>query len=441
MACPISGVDQALSSYINSRDETLKIRRTLSRYLTSSFRPVNHATQDQHVNHECPRSVTATNTNPPGLKGSRIAYLQALRAKSQAEVRHAELQASLEDMRRHHIDDNPTLSHSDQDDKPTRSYVSLLRQRRKVAELGVIQEALEKLLNAKPSVQHRDPRDHIHEVIGEQPDLPAERLEQIAQSEVNQTSIFKVKQEVLDARSHMNRANNARTQSNNTVHEQPGLQQQVYALEKARTEIVEWMQGELAKMEEDSVFLEDASPLKRPRQEDTPVDLKSAEARVRVSYDQYISSRIEMIKAYESLTERLPEIDRADFTGTTLSLSETPRDTGLARSITKLLPHLSHLARCAENERSLLQQAVYLQNQLAASGQELEEALLRLSGESHLLPAGSKEAGDWGKIATEAELATETVVKEQLQGSRQEVSSISAIVDLCSLQGRVLTSV
>ncbi|KAG9203587.1 hypothetical protein G6514_002605 [Epicoccum nigrum] len=440
-ACPISGVDQALASYINSRDETLRIRRTLSRYLTSSLRPVDHATQDQHVNHECPQRITATSTNPPGLKGSRIAYLQALRIKSQAEAKHAELQTSLEDIRRRHFDDNPTLSRSGQDDEVTRNYIDLLRRRRKFAELGVIQEALEKLQNAKPPTQYHDPRDHIQQVLGEQPDLPAERLEQITQTEVDQTSIFKLKQEVLEARSRMDQANSARKQATSTAREHPGLQQQVHALDKARHEIVEWMQGELAKMEEDSVFLEDASPIKRPRQEDALDDLECAEARVRASYEQYIATRAEVIEAYEGLVEPLPQYDEAKTDGTTTGSSGASTDTKLSKPVTKLLPHLPQLARCAQNEHSLLQQAVYLQNQMSAADQELEEALLRLSAESHLLPGGSKAASDWGKMASQAEFATEMTVKEHLQGSRHEVSSISAIVDLCSLQGKVLTSV
>jgi hypothetical protein len=439
-ACPISGVDRALSSYINSRDDTLRIRRTLSRYLTSSIRPVSNATQNQHVNHECPQGMSATSTNPPGLKDSRIAYLQALRAKAQAEAKQRELQASLDELKNRHLDETPTLPQADYDDESTRGYITLLRQRRKLAELYVVQQSLEKLLGAKLPNQHHDPRDHVQDTIGEQPDLPAERLEQISQPDDNQSSIFKLKQEVLEARRRMDRANVARKQATNAIRDQLGLQEQVYALEKARNEIVEWMQGELAKMEEDSVFLEDASPVKRSAQEDAPIDLESAEARIRASYDRYTAARITLIESYGGLTEPRCENSETKADGTTKDSAEVEKDTKLTRPITKLLPHLPLLARSAQNERSLLQQAVYLQSQLAASDRELEEALLRLSGESHLLPAGSKDASAWSKVAKESENATEAHVKEHLQESRQEVSSISAIVDLCSLQSKVLSS-
>lgn len=439
-ACPVSGVDRALSSYISTRDDTLKIRRTLSRYLISSLRPVAQATQNQHVNHECPHGISAASTNPPGLKSSRADYLHALRMKSQAETKHRELQASLEELRMRHVDENPTLPQSDKDNEFSRDYTNLLRQRRKLAELNVVQESLEKLLCAKPSNHHHDPRDQVLDAIGEQPDLPAEKLEQISQPETNESSIFKLKQEVLEARSRMDQANITRRQAINSSQNTSGLREQVYALERARNEIVEWMQGELAKMEEDSVFLEDVSPVKRSTQEPALIDLASAEARIRDSYDRYTSARVKLIRVYESLAEPLLDNERKESDVSTRSPTGSLIDTKLVMPTTKLLPHLLHFARSAQNERSLLQQVVYLQGQLAASDQELEDALLRLSGESHLLPTGSKDASAWGRVATEAEHATESLVKEHLRESRHEVSSIDAVTDLCSLQSKVLTS-
>ncbi|KAJ4363703.1 hypothetical protein N0V95_001018 [Ascochyta clinopodiicola] len=439
--CPIPGVNQALSSYINSRDDTLKIRRTISRYLTASLRPVNHATQNQHANHECPQSISAANTNPPGLKDSRIAYLRFLRAKSQAEARHLELQALLNDVQNRHVDENPTLSPSEHNTDSTNDYINLLRQRRKLAELNIVQDSLEKLLSAKPTIHSYNPRDHVQEAIGEQPDLPAERLVQIAQPQDDQSSTFKLKQEVLEARARMDRAEITRKQAHDVARNQFKLHEQVRALERARDEIVEWIQGELAKMEEDSVFLEDASPVKLSVKEHAALDLPSAEARIRASYDQYTSARVQLIGCYHSLNEPQPEDSKDKSHATTKDLSGSFNGTELHMPVTKLLPHLALLARFTQNERSLLQHAVFFQNQLAIADQELSEALLRLSGESHLLPAGAKDASAWGRIATEAESATDKSVKEYLQAGRQEIDIISTIVDLCSLQSKVLAAV
>lgn len=440
-SCPISDVDRALSSYINSREDTLKIRRTLSRYLVTSLRPVNSATKSQHLNHECPQDISAVPTNPPGLKGSRLEYLQALRAHSHAQAKHRALQDSLEELQQQHVDENPTQAQSEYDNGNTQSYIALLRQRRRLAEIQVIQDSLEKLLIARPSHVPKDPRELVKEILGDQPDLPAERLEQLSRSNDDQSWIFKLKQEVLDSRSNVDRANAAKVEAQSKSQGLPNLQQQVYALERARDEIVEWVQGELSKMEEDSVFLEDASPIKRPLNNNAPVKLDSAEQRIRDAYNQYTASRASLIKSYESLQQsptmhKDEPVDAENKSSNTTS-HQAPQP---QMPITKILPLLPHLAYTANNERSLLQQSVYLQAQIASADQEIEEALLRLSGESHLLPAGANDVAAWGKTAVEAEAATEEFVKGHLQASREEVGSVSRIVELCSLQSEVLAS-
>jgi hypothetical protein len=419
----------------------LKIRQTISRYLTSSLRPVNAATKNQHLNHECPQNISAVSTNPPGLKGSRLEYLHALRAHSQAQSKHRELQVSLEDLQQRHVDEHFTQAQSKYGNETTQGYVSLLRQRRRLAELQVIHDSMENLLTARLSHTPKDPKDLIKDTIGEQPDLPAERLEQLSQSKDDQSWIFKLKQEVLDSRSNMDRAQAARVEAQSKSQGLPSLQQQVHALEVARDEMIEWVQGELSKLEEDSVFLEDASPIKRPVKNTAPVELGSAEDRIRAAYDQYTAARASLIEGYESLQQpSTVHPDKPAESGDILTSTGPHHASHLHTPFTKIFPHLPHLARTANNERSLLQQSVYLQAQIASSDQEIEDALLRLSGESHLLPAGSKDVAAWGKTAAEAEAATEEFVRGHLLASQEEVGSVSRIVELCSLQSEVLTS-
>jgi hypothetical protein len=438
--CPISEVDRALSSYINTREETLKIRRTISSYLTTSLRPVNPAVKTHHLNHECPQEISTASTNPPGLKGSRLEYLQALRARHQAQSKRRELQASLEGLQQKHVEEYPMSAQPEHGSGTTESYVTLLRQRRCLAELQVIQDALDKLLTSRPSTAPRDPKMLIMNTLGEQPDLPAERLEQLSKPQDNDLALFKLKQEVLDARTSMERATAARKQVQGRSNETASLQQQVRALERARDEIVDWVQAELAKMEEDSIFLEDASPMKRLVKEPSPMDVASAEERIRGAYNQYTESRAGLIDGYRSLEQ--PALARANGHDESASITQdTPGVQSMMPQlvVTKLLSHLPHLAQAANHERSLLQQSVYLQTQITSADQEIEETLLRLSGESHLLPTGSKDVTAWGKTAAEAETATKNLVENHLQSSRQEAGSVSTIMELCSLQSKVLS--
>ncbi|KAH9878945.1 hypothetical protein J1614_002380 [Plenodomus biglobosus] len=439
--CPIADVDRALSAYVNTREDTLRIRRTLSRYLTSSLRPVNSATQNQHLNHEVPARLAVTSTNPPGLKDRRLDYLQALRAKNQAHARHRELQASLQDLQNRHNEDKSGQSASHHDNEAIQSYVSLLRQRRRFAELQVIQDSLDKLLMAKPLSILSDPRAAIKEAIGEQPDLPAESIEHLSGNPDDQTYIFKLKQEVLEAKASMERAQDARAKAQGQSQASPGLHSQVLALEKARDEIVYWVQGELAKLEEESIFLEDASPVKRLMGEtEEPIDLASAEIHIREAYQKYTSSRASLLEAYKSLQHQ-PETEehaQNNNTDTTSGAEQEQDPTKPPLPFTKLMPYLPHLTRTANTDRSLLQQSVYLQTQIAAADQDIQDALLRLSGESHMLPAGANNIRAWGQTAREAETRTEEVVKAHLQAGRQEMGGVAAVVDVCSLRSRVL---
>lgn len=441
--CPISDVDRALAAYINTREATLQVRRTLSRYLTSSLRPVNNATQTHHLNHECPQILSAASTNPPGLTDSRLEYLKALRARNQAQARHRELQNSLQDIHNQHIEENPPQANPEYDTDITHGYVSLLRQRRRYAQLQVIQSSLDRLLAAKPHTALVDPKASIKNLLGEQPDLPAERLELLSQTQDDQPWLFKLKQEVLEARANMERAQAARAEAKSKSRGVSSIQQQVDALELARDEIVEWVQGELVKMEEDSVFLEDASPIKRTvRDPAAPLDLEAAKSRIRASYNHYTSSRAASLTAYETLHQPLSlGADDPEEPNTTDAKhpQHPPKSSPLA--ITNILPHLPHLTHTAITTRALLQQSVYLQTQIAAADQDIEDALLRLSGESHLLPAGSREVSAWGRVAREADAATEEVVQECVEKSKGGMEVVGVVVEGGKLRRRLLDGV
>ncbi|KAF1837480.1 hypothetical protein BDW02DRAFT_518770, partial [Decorospora gaudefroyi] len=441
-ACPISEVDRALSSYIHSREDTLRIRRTLSKYLTSSLRPVNAATQTHHLNHECPHNFSAANTNPPGLKDTRLAYLQALRAKSHAQTKHGQLQASLEDLRTRHVDENPTQPESEYDNEVTRSYISLLRQRQRFAELQIIHDALDKLLSAKPSQgASPDPRTLVQSAVGTQPNLPAARLEQLSQptDPDDQTRIFQLKQQVLEARARMQRAQSAlqKAQQKHSSHGPPtSLHTQVHSLERAREEMIEWVQTELAKLEEDSIYLEDESPVKPPTRDlesttHSPApDLTASEHSIQESYNKYIAARTRLLDAHTSLhhhhhhreQEQKQEQEQEQTPPTDPPTRTQPTPT--------LLPHLAPLIHSKSTTQALHTQTSHLATRLQHADQATHAALLRLSGESHLVPAGTTDVAAWGAAAREAGRATSSFVEERLgEASRVGVEGVRRVVE------------
>jgi len=437
--CPISDVDRALSPYVHSREETLRIRRTLTKYLVASIRPVNVLTQTQHSNQEVPQALSAVGTNPPGLKGTRAVYLDAIRANKAARTKLQSIQVSLKEEQQRHVIEAPA---DESHHEATQSYIALLRLRRQVAELNVIKESLEKLLNASPIVGIRDLRERVTDSIGEQPNLPVERLESLSHSKHDDSLILQLKKEVLEARSSMEEAKAARSKAHATARAMPGMKAQVYALSRAREEIVEWVQQELAKLEEESGFIEDTSPIKHSAAVSGDQDTMS-ESLIQSCYTQYTASRSAAIHLHQSIQKPTEthsvKSERSQVTSPQPSTHE-PENKPVSLSTTSLLPYLPHLMRADTNERDLLLQAVHLQSQMTLADEEANDSLSRLSGESHLLPSGSKGIESWGKMATQLEDSNENGIKQRLQGSRTQINSITTIVDLCSLQSQVLNT-
>lgn len=440
-ACPVPDIDRALAPFIKSREETLRVRRTLSKYLTASLRPVTAATQNQHLNHEVPRGLGAVGTNPPGLKGTRGAYLDAIRSHKEAQAKLERLQASLEELQQRHVVESPSTD-SHQENEMVQGYITLLRQRRRLAELEVVQGSLEKLLNVNPIESPKDPRELVKKSIGEQPDLPAERLESLSIDDDHGSSILKLKNEVLLARSNMDQAKAIRSGLRSASHDVPSLAVQVYALSRAREEIVEWVQDELAKMDEESGFIEDASPVKRSSAPSSDQDLTTSEAQIQGRYNQYTASRSGAIEGHHSLqqsptTHSVQTNSPSEYPNTADSPTTNARPKML---VANLLPHLPHLARHHTNERLMLLQSVYLKNQISSADEVVSDSLARLADESHLLPSGSREIEPWGTAVAELEARNVDSVKQRLQSGRTNIHNIKTIVDLCSLQSKVLES-
>jgi hypothetical protein len=439
-SCPVPEVDRALSPYIHPSQETLKIRTALSNYLTANVKTAK-STTPQHLDSVCPRDYSGVKPNPPGLQRTRLNYLRALEARLQAQERHRELQSSVEALQNSHYSDIPAHNDSSYDHEATRGYVSLLRQRRRFSELEVIQDSLEKLLNANPVTILKDPKTRVTETVGEQTDLPVERLDQLSRDDNNDTSMFKLKKEVLEAKASMNKAKLAKADVVGKRPENFTLEQHVYALGCARDEIVAWVEGELAKMNEDSILLEDASPVKQWPRDTVEVDSTSSEQRIRDCYDRYTASRSKLIESHNAIQRQVRATEDRTRSHTNGLPAGESAEAPPTRTITNLMPHIPHLIQTAGSERSLLQHAVYLQSQLSSAHEEIIESITRLSEESHLLPSGLKQLSDWSVTAVEAEKATADFVSEQIQESHHEINRINAIVDLCSLQSKVLTSV
>ncbi|KAF2739161.1 hypothetical protein EJ04DRAFT_508886 [Polyplosphaeria fusca] len=439
--CPIRELDAELRDYINSRQQTLSIRQALLRGLTANTKAPDSSSLRQHLSYACPYQLSAIPRRAQDLTPNQSRFLRALEAHSKVQVRHGKLVDALHELRDQSTKEGPNQTESNHDSRSTRDYVSLLGQRQRLAELQIVDESLEQLLNASPSGSRIDPASLVKEAIGDQPGLPAEPLEMSSREKDGNNGAFRLKREVIEARARLQRAESLNRNAASESRHHSSLEQKVCALGRARDEMVTWVETELAKMTEESELLEDASPLKRQTQDANVVDLTRSESQIREEYNRYVASRAAAVQAQDSI-QPCP-LAAAPSGAQTVDLKETACTTSSPTAgpvIDAVLAQITSLKQISDNERSLLQNAIYLQSQISTADAESREALTRLSEESLILGSASKELSAWRDTAMQAEANTQETTAANLNATRQEIDCVHGVVDLCSLHSSFLDS-
>lgn len=102
MSCPIPQVEDALSPYIHTRQETHRIRQALTEYLKTQL----HHDSEQPLSHlslTCPPpSLKAKTTSIPS-DGLYKQYLEALTARRRAQERYAAIKEEIHELNDEHV--------------------------------------------------------------------------------------------------------------------------------------------------------------------------------------------------------------------------------------------------------------------------------------------------------------------------------------------------
>lgn len=335
-----------------------------------------------------------------------------------------------------------------QQSESVREYIQLLRQRRQHRKLEIIQDAVARLVDSESNPVHVDLKASIKEKLGEPPQPPMASLDQSdADSKVEELT-FRLKKELLIARSRLEDAKTAKsTAEAERSMEPPTMLEKVETLRKARDELIAWVEGELAKIPEvdpdqsqiDMSFMEDEA---QPSAEEiSDQDLAS---RVDELYHRYTTAREKIIAnvdatiaantASSSTTTTIsPEANRPS-----LAHQRTRTDDGLSRNTnpdldrlaTKLLPYLPVLSSTQTSSTSLQAQTSHLRRQLSTSSSETTKTLQRLAGESYLVPQDATSMIAWAKAAEETGGQTNQFVREQVEAGEASISRAKTILEV-----------
>jgi hypothetical protein len=317
-----------------------------------------------------------------------------------------------------------------------REYADLLRQRRYLRKLEIVQDALAKLLDVEPNPASTDIKATIKEELGEPPQAPvavASGGNGGSEADARFKDLkFLLKKELLIAKNKFADTKAAKQEPEKQASGRSELDasQKLAILRDARDELITWVESELAKIPEDEVeasqaeisFLGDDDGDGGHGRQLTNEELSS---RVDQLYERYLQSRQRYIEEVEATLERGPRLqDDMQATGGAASRPQS-RAVSSAASTTKpptisaadLLPSSTHLNTTTHSASLLQSQTAHLRKQLITASSETQTLIQRLAGESLLVPQDSKSVAAWSKSAQEAsEKTKESVMANVIEG-------------------------
>ncbi|KAF2754172.1 hypothetical protein EJ05DRAFT_504275 [Pseudovirgaria hyperparasitica] len=433
--CPLPEVEVALAPYIRTRQEALLVRQRLTAYLQSHVRHTSDLDLTS-LSLGAPAATLEVRNIPVELSGLRRQYLEALEANAAVRQRRDELQDELRELRIEHSEESSYVTRNKEIKESMSAYTTLLRQRRKLSRLQILQAGIEELVENAPELAHKDLKSLVEDLIGASPDPPSLTLEAETQDPLVEELTFKLKKELLIARRKLEEAKAAKQKqedqlkSNGTI----SLQAELTALRVARDELVEWIEGELSKIGEESELQNFNSPTKLARGTDQ-MKPDAYHQRIQGFYNTYLDRRKEFVAVVDTATTEFTKQRHTQPSQkprqSTLPLNNNSESSGT--KVSELISTIPALVAASRTENDLQQQLAHLRRQITSSTEETLRSLRRLADESHLVPPRS-DVNVWIHAAGDSKRETENAVERELIEGEKSMEQAKQI--LRALRGR-----
>ncbi|KAI6796599.1 hypothetical protein KC332_g16303 [Hortaea werneckii] len=417
--CPLPEVAEALGPFIKPRDEVSRIRQELQSYLQKQAGSADVPLSTANVTASSERDVLSPG---PALSGVRKAYLQALRAHSEAQGKHDRLRADLGRLSAESLDENKKTNTSA---SVTENHLPLLRQRERQRKLQAIQRAFEGISSTGKAATNAHIDDLVRQKAGDLPAPPSVQQQTYSDKPDVDSRVLELKKAIIATKRRVDLL----TTSDSTSNEEASRQSkaEVAGLQAALQELTIWMEDQLSLIgnaEGDS----QAAPLTPSTGEQATSGATSSVEDIGALYEDYIDARERLITTINSppSTTTTPDASRSG------SRSPPSRDIERRASPAEtLLPHIRRLASTKLNEQALLQQSAYLRRQVSAAESEDQRLILRLADESHIVQPGASKGKDWAEAGREASRATTEAASERLKaGEKATASAKRALKDI-----------
>ncbi|KAH0563340.1 hypothetical protein GP486_002091 [Trichoglossum hirsutum] len=395
---PLPDVASSLGPYIRTRQEALRIRRTLAIYLTSTLASSEGGSKLPYAL-AAPHTSLSVKRIPPEISGLRKQYLKALQANEKAREEYQ----SLSDLRAtsDEATTRQTTKKADEGDGDRegvlQAYLSLLRLRRRYEKLRIFQDYLDLLCQKAPAKSQFLDMNEILRELPAPPKLSAEALRSIGANDPDtsgssiETLTRQLEMSLLRTKHHLEDEKKLLAEWKNKRGETAAMRiidesHRSHALRQVRNELIHWIESELSKT---GHLLEgDVGQASRDRTTEADSDSSHFPESITRQYGEYIEARKSLLVALSMATLSLPT-----QRGSTVVADATNEagQVGLIDQATpaySFLPYFSyHLLPLSTLQKSIIQQKSCLTTGLARQQRSMTQTIERLSEESHLLPS------------------------------------------------------
>lgn len=377
----------------------------------------------------CPATSLEVKEFPDEAQGLRQQYLEALDAYKSSIGRRNALQAELEDLRREHIEANESEVSKEALSNFASEYMELQSQRQHFRKLEAIRDALSKLTEASPQLIHSDLRTLTQDKLGHVPEPPAATLEAGAEDPEVEKLVFQLKKELVYTKQRLDQAESWNSAQKASDISAPSLQAEVHALRCARDELIAWIEGELAKIPEDSQIEYQQSP-KKQGVRDQDLSTESWHETIEQLYGQYVERRKACVAAVDALShQEASELSNRQTTVNTIPATKITSQSQPVINVSTVLPHVPLLLQLSREDKEVVQQTTHLRRQLAASTDDSRKTLIRLADESHMVPPRSDSTATWSTVARDATKNAEELLDSNLTEGEKSVRAARSILE------------
>jgi hypothetical protein len=417
--CPLPELAEALRPYIKPRNEVADIRRAIDFLLAQHIRrenvPLSRATlsiadTSAHSTHNIP-----FNHNTP-FNGTRRAFIQALIARQKAQAQYDALKTELNHMQI--VSDKPPPNNHENKENPVADTVALIRQRQRRDKLQLIEKALDNLEQLRQKSRYSDPAELLDSIQVQAPPLLSQQSQNDSLAEA-QSHVVELQKAVLRAQ------HNVQSKPQRTTARVASTEdwKRAYALRRARDDLVDWIEAELATLSEDEQHVELSGDPGVPSLDEIKITLQHL-------YDEYITSRKHLIHALNTKNDFKPHaIDSRQQPDTV--------DDGSTRAslASHILPFIDTLRSTAHDEAVLMQQTSYLRRQIASVSADTEQLIVHLADESHMVIPGTSHTTAWTEAASEARTSDVKLIGSYLTTGESSITRVRNTLTLTQLGG------